>query len=290
MRSYFKHLHFLKYCFVPLLFVAQNLFGQVCSTPGYNGPSDGIPPVNSYFPVNGFFTLTPGTTQVSLDGIPPTDPFGNSYGLSKISPGDLLLIIQIQGASMNSSESNLYGGGNATAGRYGKGGTGYTSINNVGNFEYIVALNEVPLSGGVLRFKGSGAGGGLVYSYVNAAATATEGQKRFQIVRVPQFSTLKLTNDVKCPSWNGIVGGVIAFDVAGTLNFNGRTVDGSGSGFRGGYQSQQYTGNNTSIYRTTDITKSSGKGEGISGTPRWMFDGQNEVDQGSTWKIGRAHV
>jgi uncharacterized repeat protein (TIGR01451 family)/gliding motility-associated-like protein len=271
-----------------LLFVLLTMnitfsFGQVCSTPGIDGPTTSTPPINTYYPANGDITLSSGGTSVSLGAVPLVDPFGNSYGTVIINPGDLLLIIQVQGADFNTTGNNTYGGGVTNSGPDGLGGTGYSSLNNVGYYEYLVALNSVPIFGGVLQFRGAGTGNGLVKTYYNQEATSTQGQKRFQVVRVPQFSTLTLTNNLSCPAWNGRVGGIIALDAAGAIHMNGFTIDASGAGFRAGYQNREDSGENLNIYRTTTSSRASGKGEGVAGTPRWMFDGQNQVDQGVTW-------
>ncbi|MBN2648567.1 MAG: DUF11 domain-containing protein, partial [Prolixibacteraceae bacterium] len=262
---------------------SKKVFSQVCSTPGIDGPTVSSPPINTYYPPSGNVVLTSGSNSILLDAVPGTDPFGNSYGNIEINPGDLLLIIQIQGADINTSNNSSYGSGSSGSGPDGLGGTGFSSLNNVGVYEYIVANNTVPLSGGVLEFRGAGSGNGLVNGYMNMNATATSGQSRFQVVRVPQFSTLSLNTNVSCPAWNGRVGGIIALDAAGAIHMNGYTINASGAGFRAGYQNREDSDDNRSLYRTTSISQASGKGEGISGTPRWMFDGQNEVNQGSTW-------
>lgn len=287
MNLLFKKAKHILFSFVALILInvttSKEGYTQVCSTPGIDGPTVSTPPINTYYPPSGNVVLSSGSTSVLLGAVPGVDPFGNSYGNIEIRPGDLLLIIQIQGASINTSNNTNYGSGSTGSGPDGLGGTGYSNINNVGYYEYIVAANTVPLSGGELQFRGAGLGNGLEQEYTNTDATSSSGQKRFQVVRVPQFSTLSLNSDVSCPAWNGRVGGIIALDAAGAIHMNGYTINASGAGFRAGYQDRENSGQNTSTYRTTSITTASGKGEGIAGTPRWMFDGQNEVDQGSTW-------
>lgn len=258
----------------------------VCATPGADGVQEFPAPQNSFFPGMGNdITVNAGATSFSLDPIPAPFVVGGvlyDFGNKQISKGDLLLIIQIQGASINSSDSNLYGSGAAA-----NNGSGYINLNNVGRYEYMVALNDVGSGGGTLRFRGSGTGGGLLYSYQNKPATATEGVKRFQVVRLMQYSDLTLTSDVKTTPWNGKAGGLIAIDVAGTLNFNGKTINASMTGFRGGYlpsraiQNQQYSTYVSATYG--DNNAGSTKGEGIAGTPRYVWDGYAYLDQGASW-------
>jgi gliding motility-associated-like protein len=239
--------------------------------------------LNTYYPVSGEFTATTGSTAIPLGAVPPDDPFGNSYGVTPVSPGDLLLVIQIQGADLSAANSPLYGSGSASSGPDGLGGTGYSALNGTGVYEFVIASNHVPLSGGLLLLEGECAGGGLLHTYVNQEATAVSGQRRFQVVRVPRFHSLHLTEHIVSAAWNGSAGGVLALHVADTLFFDNYSIDASGSGSRGGYQNVQPSGNNIADYVTTSEGISSGKGEGIAGTPRFLWDGQNQVDLGAGW-------
>ncbi len=257
---------------------------QVCGTSGIDGPSTNTNPINTYFPISGNKTLSAGQSSILLEAVPATDPHGNNYGNIGIRPGDLILIIQMQDALINFNNSNLYGSGLTNSGADGLGGTGYTNIGFSGKFEYVIALNAVPITGGTLNFRGAGAGNGVVNEYVNAAPTNVRGQRRFQIVRVPQYSNLTLTSDVTTVPYNGKAGGVIAFDVAGNMNFGGFKIDASEKGFRGGYgpnQSGDPGQNKSNIYviESSD-DRSVGKGEGIAGTPRYMYDGYTDFDSG----------
>ncbi|HTN21896.1 MAG TPA: SprB repeat-containing protein, partial [Pelobium sp.] len=267
-----------------LIFNVVSADAQVCGTSGIDGPQNAVPPVNTYFPLSPTTSLPAGSQTITLNAVPPNDPNYNlSYGITPIKSGDLILIIQMQDASFDYTNSNLYGAGSATSGPDNLGGTGYTNLNNSGKFEYVVATNDVPLTGGALTFRGGGAGNGCVNTYTNAGATATRGQRRFQVVRVPQYSNLVLTSNITTPPYNGSVGGIIAFDVAGTMQFNGFIVDASARGFRGGYGPKAGSGSNnsTDYVLLSSSTKSVGKGEGIGGTPQYMWDGFNQVDNGS---------
>ncbi len=253
---------------------------QICGTPGFDGPENITNSINSYFPPQLNISLNPGETSIMLSGVPPTDQYGNNFGTKAISAGDLLLIIQMQDAFLNYSNDPSYGSNNPAAGTDGLGGTGFTDLGNTGRYEYVVATSSVPTTGGLLKFRGAGSNNGTVYSYVNKAASSTEGKKSFQIVRVPQFSNLVLQSDISTPPFNGKAGGIIAFDVAGTMDFNGFTIDASARGFRGGYGPVGASGlNDSSIYVVPSTNSvSTGKGEGIAGTPRYMWDGYNQVD------------
>jgi len=253
---------------------------QVCATPGNDGPTNISGSVNTYFPGQPNLTLQAGANTIALAAVPATDAYGNSFGTTPIAAGDLLLIMQMQDATISYTNDVYYGSNNASAGPDGAGATGFTDIGNSGRFEYVVATNNVPLTGGTLTFTGSGTAGGTVYNYVNADATTTRGKRSFQIIRLPQYSNLRLSSNISPPPFNGVAGGIIAFSVAGNMDFNGFTIDVSGRGFRGGYSLIKATNVNIGdLYVTTaDDYRASGKGEGIAGTPRYMWDGYNEVD------------
>jgi len=147
------------YVCVFLFFFAyhESTYAQVCATPGFDGSSPVGGQVNTYYPPAASITLTAGATAVTLTAVPQDVFFGSGTNTYKpivngtqeyIKSGDLLLIIQMQDATINSSNSNLYGGGISNTGPDGLGGTGYTSLGNTGLFEYVVATNAVSLTGG----------------------------------------------------------------------------------------------------------------------------------------------
>ncbi|MCV9930505.1 hypothetical protein OIU83_22790, partial [Flavobacterium sp. LS1R49] len=256
------------------------MFSQVCGTPGVDGPATVSSSINTYFPIEGNITLNAGTQSIFLAKVPPTDAYNNNFGAIQISAGDLILIIQMQDATIDYNNNANYGSGTTTSGPDGLGGTGFTSIGNTGIFEYVIATNNVPLTGGNLTFKGTGTNGGVRNSFYNADATTTRGKRTFQIVRVPQYSNLTLTSNITTPPFNGIAGGVIAFNVSGTFNFAGFTINGNARGFRGGYSPKADSNLNDSktYVGLSTNNKISGKGEGMAGTPRYMWDGYNQVD------------
>jgi gliding motility-associated-like protein len=238
--------------------------------------------LNTFYPPQENQLITPGSTSIILDAVPSVDIYGNSFGDKPIQEGDLLMLIQMQGANYNSSNSTLYGAGIVNSGLDNLGATGYTDMENTGNYEYVIALNDVPLTGGILQINGN-CNGGIQNTYQNILSTSNSIIKRFQVIRVPRFQNLTLNSNIETTAWNGKVGGVIAFVVSEELNLNGYTINASGKGFRGGYQNVRPSGNNSNIITTTNITLSSGKGEGISGTPRFMWNGINAVDYGAGW-------
>ena len=214
------------------------------------------PIINTYYPATA--TIAGGATAIPLGAAT-----GNS---TPISAGDLVLIMQMQDASIDATNTDAYGDGTA-----GGAGSGATSIGGSGLYEYAVAASDVPTSGGALTLCS-----GTLNAYTHADATSARGQRRYQVIRVPVESSFSLYAITAAP-WDGTRGGVVALDVTGTLNLNGATVSVDGLGFRGGAARGFRTGSGTyTDYRTPVSNLANGtKGEGIAGTPYYTFDATN---------------
>ena len=165
----------------------------------------------------------------------------------------------MQGSTINSTNSSTYGSG-------GSGFSGYlTTV--AGTYEYVYAA--------------SGAISGTVYlttplknAYTNADAAASAGQYRFQVVKVPQYSSLNIAASASITNaeWDGSSGGIIAANVSGTTTFNGGiAITASNLGFRGGGGRQLGGGSGLSSDAVTLSSNNANgsKGEGIAGTPKY---------------------
>ncbi|HEY9035674.1 MAG TPA: right-handed parallel beta-helix repeat-containing protein [Pseudomonadales bacterium] len=248
----------------PTLALALN-----CATPGKDGAGGSLTGVvNTYYPAAAIGTVTAGSTTLNV---------GTAAGAGvSILTGDLLLIIQMQYADINSTNTDSYGDGVA-----GGNASGYTTL-QAGAYEYVVATSN--LTAGSVNIRGLGTGNGLINNYVRAAASGTQGQRTYQVIRVPQYTTAALSSGLTALPWNGSVGGVLALDIQNNLALAG-TVDLSARGFRGGGSIQRgNSGGSTTEYRTTAATnRNSSKGEGISGTPRYVYSNINGwLDNGGT--------
>lgn len=234
---------------------------QVIGQPGHDGPAGVISGV-----VNTYWGAT-ASAAASATSITVGAGTGVPLG---ISPGDMVLVIQMQDATINSSNTSRYGQG------VSGNGSGASNWNTVGRYEYVIATSALSTAGGTLRFRGISSNG-LLSAYTNASATSSLGQKRFQIVRVPQYSSGTLAGATAYP-WDGARGGVLALDVAGTLNVSGASgVD--GIGFRGGGgESYRGPGGTNTDYRRLSSVKANGiKGEGVAGTPMFVADATQTV-------------
>ena len=214
-------------------------------------------------------TYYPAQTNITKDTANTTVTVGSSRGsASAIGVGDLVLLMQMQGAAIDSTNTSSYGDGANSA-------TASGFLNNAsfiaGVYEYATVRS---VAGAVIGLNGAGTNGGLVNSYVNANESATQGQQRFQLVRVPQYSSASLTaaTPPAAVAWDGASGGILAFDVASNLNLNGATINATGVGFRPGLQRTRSgtTGLANTDYRTLTAKTANGqKGGGIAGSTKW---------------------
>ena len=257
--------------------VASPVIANECGVPAKDGNAAISGVLNSYW--SGTGTATAGSTSVTVgairDGSQPT-----------INAGDLLLIVQMQGGTFNSSNNTAYGANNGS-------GRGYTSLAEAGNYEYVRATNSVGTAGGRLNFVGQGTNRGLVRTYRNATGSTTAQVSKWQLIRVPQFQNATITNTITAPIWDGNDGGIVAFDVAGSLTMGGQSIDVSFIGFRGGggLNNTGQTGSTATDYVRSNLVgvPHGSKGEGINGAPYRFFlgnavygnpDGDNYVGGG----------
>ncbi|WP_423935493.1 beta strand repeat-containing protein [Comamonas sp. 23] len=214
--------------------------------------------MNDYFPGAAASTLAAGSTSLTI-GTQRAGAAGKT-----LAANDLLLVIQMQDASINAVNSSAYGNS-------GSGGQGSTSVGSSGLYEFV---KVVSVSGSTVTFSPA-----LTNTYRNAVATTTSGQKTYQVVRVPQYTSASVSG-VTAPAWNGATGGVVAIDARDTLTLNGATVESqanraiflAGKGFRGAVGSNGSVQGSREDWMGTYATAGGGggKGEGIAGTPRYM--------------------
>lgn len=241
-----------------------------CPTGNMNFQAGGTlsAPANTYYqPPAG--TLGAAATSVTLG----TMDTGNGGATNAVAAGDELLILQMQdggNGSFNASNSSSYGDGSGT-------GSGYTSIGNAGLYEYVYVSS---VAGGVASIQGAGTGGGLLNSYYENTAN----NQRYQIVRVPEYTTATLSSNFTAAYWDGKTGGVAALDISSTLNLGGASIYATGDGFRGGgvtVASTTPTAVLNNYYAASSTMNGTGKpgfgskGEGILGTPNYVFSYTN---------------
>ena len=144
--------------------------------------------INEYTPV---IALNPCNNSITVEDA------------SAFNTGDTVLMIQMKGASVDSSNSASFGD--------------IQQINNAGNYEY----NYVKaITGNIIELKNK-----LTRQYDLPGG-------KVQLVRVPYYNSVNITGTLTCLPWNGIIGGVLALNVRDTINLNGY-INVTGMGFRG---------------------------------------------------------
>lgn len=171
---------------------------------------------------------------------------GTTVAIAALAPGDLIMIIQMQGASVNGTLLGIAGSPNDTS--WGK----VTAYNNCGLYEF-AQVKSVP-NGTSIELDC-----GLTNNYTASGKT--------QVVRVPRYSTLTVNNSIIAGAWNGSTGGVVAIEVQGNTSIaSGGKIYADATGFRGG----STTGDNNSyygggFYSAPDNGEGAEKGESVFG-------------------------
>jgi mucin-19 len=263
---------------------------QVCASPGLNATTTSISgTINSYYPGTGA-SVPIGSASIPLGGIDTT----GGGAATAIAAGDLVIVMQMQGAEINFTNSDCYGDGvggcttiTFTTGAQYAGGN-LASNYRAGAWEYCTATSA---AGASLSVVCGGTSGGTVNAYQASVASGSVGAYRYQIIRVPQYGNVSLTGNVQPALWNGATGGVLGMQATGTVTMAGFNLDASERGFRGGgvtfiapYGPPVIDPTNGSYFYTaaTGVVTGAGpggeregsfKGEGIAGTPRLVYNG-----------------
>lgn len=165
----------------------------------------------------------------------------NPYTTGSLSPFDLLMIIKIQGASINNTNTNLYGD--------------ITSYNGVGQYEFAEVLS---ISGNTIT---------LVSPTINSYNVSST--ERVQVIRIPRLNGLIVNSGASLTSlaWgvSGNIGGVVSVETSGNI-LNDGLITVKGKGFRGG-KFDLLSGSGYGITDYINNTNFAGaeKGEGIAG-------------------------
>jgi gliding motility-associated-like protein len=118
--------------------------------------------------------------------------------------GDTVLLIQMKGAIIDSSNTANFGS--------------ITDYGNSGNYEFNYVISK---SGNILVLKNN-----LIRPY-------DMPNGKVQLIRVPYYQNATVTSTLTCAPWDGSKGGVLVLNVANDVVLNA-DIDISGKGFRGG--------------------------------------------------------
>ncbi len=158
----------------------------------------------------------------------------NSLGSFQV--GDKVLIIQMKGAAITSTNTVAFGT--------------ITSLGNAGNFEFVTIAS---ISGNTVNFSTN-----LCKSYTPSG--------KVQLVRVPIFSNVTIIGTVTAQPWNGTTGGIVAIEATNSITFNAN-INVSGQGFVGGAVFNGFFACNDPNFANQNAGK---KGEGIAIPPVTM--------------------
>ena len=226
---------------------------------------DGNKIINANTIVNEYTTLTTNaiagatTITVGSSDLNANNRFGVTSVANSLNAGDLIMIIQMQGPSSTTTSSIEFPAGSGQFYGFPNDSTWgqTTSYNNCGHYEFC-EVSAVPSLTTIT------VDCGLKYDYTAAG--------RVQVIRVPRYKTLTITNPgiLTCPAWatGGIfTGGIVAVEVYGNTTIGaGASISASALGFRGGSK----IGDNASGLGGGQVARSSNtegaeKGEGIFG-------------------------
>ncbi|KAA2238412.1 T9SS type B sorting domain-containing protein [Chitinophaga agrisoli] len=197
--------------------------------------------VNTYYP--GLNNINTGEVTIVLGA-----PTGNAQPLVR---GDRVLIIQMQDATINSSNTPAYGGN-------GTGGNGCIDPGLSGQFEFGRVAN---IAGNIITLSNP-----LQRSY-RAISGIPNRKSAYQVVRVPTYQNATLAGNVTATGWNGAAGGIVAFHAWQILDLNGHEISATGLGFRPGKINSAGGLYNLQDYVSLTYGSYGEKGEGIAGTP-----------------------
>ena len=158
---------------------------------------------------------------------------------SLFSVGEKVILIQMQGATIDESNTSSFGTVN--------------NLNNTGNYE----INEIESIIGNDIY--------LAFQLVNAYNVTG----KVQLINMPTYQNAEIVDTLTADAWDGSKGGILALKVEGQLFMEG-IIDVSGLGFRGGI-AQTATNNNCNwliqqndYYYDTGNWRGSEKGAGIA--------------------------
>jgi outer membrane protein OmpA-like peptidoglycan-associated protein len=255
------------------LFAPVAAAAPVCSTGSDGIVTIGDPDtrVNVYFaapdPSITETTVAAGATAIPIDAVLGGQASNLLPSISTtIAAGDVLIVTQMIGAELSTADNH------ASSGDYGDGAGGLVQAGSLdtanftaGQYEFVIATG--PVAGGAIPVEGVGVGNGLLNEYVNSnVTTASLGFRRYQVIKVPQFSRVSVVGDIVSDRWNGRWGGVSAINVREVLNLSGGSFNADGRGYRGGQFFPERSDNTSGLPGNFGF-----KGEGIAGLPQRLF-------------------
>ncbi len=156
-----------------------------------------------------FYRVSAQTTNVSgiINNYTSISSIGsqsvNAVTTSGFAVGDKVLLIQMKGASIDTTNTSNFGT--------------ITSFNEAGNYEMLVisAITSTTIT------------------FTNPILRSYSISGLVQLVKVPVYNNVNVIGLLTCTAWNGSVGGVLVFEATGNVTLNAN-IDVTGKGFLGG--------------------------------------------------------
>ncbi len=185
-------------------------------------------------------TIVNGYTSVTAD-INAGSTTINVTSSAGYTVGDLVYIVQMQGARVNAQYDSIFGDINNSMSLPNSNNLDYGDIknyNNCGNNEF-AEITSIP--NGTSIVLDCGVKNNYTYSYLNyqgrVGGVPHTVYGKIQVVKVPRYTSLTINGggSITCPQWNGTTGGIVLVEVQNNTTLNGAgAFDVSGKGFRGG--------------------------------------------------------
>lgn len=184
------------------------------------------------------------------------DPCNNRLTVedgSTFNAGDTVVLMQMKGAGIDSTNTAAFGN--------------VTDYKNAGNYEFNFVKTK---TGNVIELRNN-----LLRQYDIPVG-------RVQLIRVPYYSNVNITDTLTCPPWDGSKGGVLVLNARDTINI-AADVNVSGKGFRGALSSNifnavAYCHLNNYFYSAAD--SAARKGEGIAELSAAKIFGKGKLANG----------
>ena len=177
----------------------------------------------------------------------------NVVTTSGFAVGDKVLLIQMKGASIDTTNTSNFGT--------------ITSYNEAGNYEMLVisAITSTTIT------------------FTNPILRTYNTTGVLQLVKVPVYNNVNIFGLLTCTAWNGSVGGVLVFEATGNVTLNAN-IDVTGKGFLGGTisfgQFFSCSGNTSDFKLFNTSFLSANKGEGIAITKSSFAKGLGALANG----------
>ena len=231
------------------------------------GKNNDFTVTTSPYIVNAYTTLSTdasaGATSISV----ANSSLIGGFFTTALAAGDLIMIIQMQGASVNvnTGPTVVWGGNytwpeewwntslapNTTPWIWGT----VTNYNNAGKQE-LVEVRSVNV------------GGANTIQLNCALQNSYTATGKVQIVRVPRFNNLTINAglNMEAQAWNGTTGGVVAVEVNGNLTLNANSkISATAKGFRGAVADNAGFGGTNNVHTNGTGNGSTQLGSSVSG-------------------------